>query len=188
MSRRTLYVVLGVVVLLWASRFVVDPRPPSGPTDPAQPKAEGDAWFEAADFSRAARSYRLAFALEDPRDPKRQSHRRFLAFQVARSLARYVSVPPATAGRADLERAQDGATRWLDETLALDPGEGWAHYERAILLDRCPEPLRKPEVARGAYEAFVAWVDDADAKRANKPAADEPVVTAARKRLAELGS
>lgn len=186
MSRRTLISIGVVIVLLWASRFVVDARPAPSVSDPAVMKQAGDKHFEAREFAEAARRYRDAFALEDARDPKRTRFRSFLAFQVGRSYARYTTVPNELTLPQHRLAAQRGALRWLAETLALDPAEGWAHYEEAIVLDRCPFDIRQPERAREAYERFVGWAESTAFASGGKTKPADDLLADVKARIQEL--
>lgn len=104
-------------------------------------KAEGDRLAAAAEWGRAAESYRLAFSVEDP-VPERAEARAWLAYLRGVALAR---VPQA-----------EDAGRWLDRALRLDPGLYVAHFERGLLRDgRHPETTDRRE-ARAALERFLA--------------------------------
>lgn len=176
-----------LLALLWATRFVVDPRAPTGPTDAVAEKQKGDRAFDAEQWWQAGRQYRLAFALEDPRDPERVTHRAFLAQQAGVAYARVATAAPADAAAGERRDAKRLATLWLEEALALDGTRGWVHFERASLFDRTPEALRDPALAREAYAAFVAWVEDAGRAGRGKPAPDDLAVALARDRIKQLG-
>ncbi|MDJ0974290.1 MAG: hypothetical protein QNJ98_07515 [Planctomycetota bacterium] len=185
MTQRTWTTILIVMALLWATRFVVDPRPSTGPTDPVAEKEKGDRAFEAEQWWLAGRQYRRAFALEDARAEDRLPHRAFLAQQAGVVYARVATDEASATSEAERRDAQSLAGLWLEEALALDASRGWLHYELALVYDRLPEALREPVLARDAYAAFVAWVDDPQSA-GQKPEADAPPVALARKRLQEL--
>ncbi len=184
---RARWTLLGVVlVLLWGTRFVVDPRPVRGPTDAAAEEQLGSAAFEAARWWEAASHYRAAFALQDAHVAERLPQQAQIAHRTAQSYARMVTEGAVGAAISERRRAQNAAEMWIDEALALDASRGWLHYERAVLLDRAPAELREPLLAREAYTAFVQWVEDAERPGADKPKVDHPAVAEARTRIEAL--
>ena len=184
---RARWILLGIVlVLLWGTRFVVNPRPVRGPTDAVAEKQLGDQAFDSALWWEASRHYRAAFALEPARSEDRRAHRAFLAQQTAAAFGRIVTEGPTGLSIAERRTAKGYASLWLDEALALDASRGWLHYERATLHDQGPEELREPDIARAAYEAFVRWVEDEAQPGRGKPKSGDPAVAAARQRIEAL--
>lgn len=132
--------------------------------DPRALEAEGDAYAERGAWEEAARSYGLAFALEDP-VPERAAVRARVAWRRGMALAR--------AGRGE------DARLWLDRALRLDPDLYVVHYELGLLQDgHLPETVDR-DTSRDELRRFLAgW------ERAGKPAAEASVAAEARRRLA----
>lgn len=160
--------------------------PEEPPSDPAVWQDAGDRAYRTGDLLEAERAYRVAFSLYDPRDPAMRERRGALAFATGRSLARAVRDPDAPWSAAGLRRRAFDADAWLRLALQIDPERGWAHLQRARLFDAEHEALTKPEDARAAYEAFLAWQASSPPEHVRPPGDDDPKVLHARERLEAL--
>ena len=129
-------------------------------------KAEGDRFAAEGEWGRAAESYRLAFAVEDP-VPDRAEARGWLAYLRGVALAR-VPMP-------------EDAQRWFDRALRLDPTLYVVHFERGLLHDGRHPETTDHGAARAAFERFLA-----ESERAGSPPADAGVAAEARRALKTL--
>ncbi len=125
---------------------------------PKDLKAEGDAFAARGEWGRAAESYRLAFAVEDPL-PERAKARAWLAYHRGVALAR---VPQP-----------EDARRWFERALRLDPGLYVVHFEQGLLHDgRHPETTDR-RLAREAFHRFLAASTRAGSAPADRAIAEE---------------
>lgn len=154
--RRWGWILLAVLLAgLWASRFVVDPRPPTGPTDPAPFIEAAERAYEDGEWETAVENYRLALRLLDPRDASLRAKRSEYALYAGWALKSRIERTDEGADLEDLERLRRRAVSWFEVSRRIGPDDGRAHFLEGRLFDRIPEPLREPKRAVAAYRRYL---------------------------------